>query len=172
MMHKAFILTGLLGALLSINPLAVAHNEAHHGHTQQAAAQLKDLSFGEAWSKELPPTAQNGIAFFSVTNTGKNDDKLIAAAAPVIAESAEIHAHIHENDLMRMVKVDDLEVAAGQTVVLEPSGYHIMLMGLKRPLVAGEQFPLQLTFEQSGEVELTVTVRPNDVVEAEHHHHH
>ena len=41
---------------------------------------------------------------------------------------------------------------------LAPGGYHVMLMGLKAPLKEGQSFPLTLTFEHAGKVEVEVMV--------------
>jgi copper(I)-binding protein len=54
-----------------------------------------------------------------------------------------------------------------------------MLMGLKKPLKAGESFPMQLSFRKAGKVQLTVTVMEvgaatkssQDEQMHQHHHH-
>ena len=51
---------------------------------------------------------------------------------------------------MKMRQVDAVPLPAGQAVTLSPGGYHIMLVDLKAPLVAGQSFPLTLTFEKAG----------------------
>jgi len=58
-----------------------------------------------------------------------------------------------------MRAVEGIEVPAGKRVVLAPKGTHIMLMGLAKPLVAGESFPLELRFAKAGELGVTVIVR-------------
>ena len=37
-----------------------------------------------------------------------------------------------------------------------PGSYHVMLIGLKKPLTAGERFPITLTFERAGNISVTV----------------
>ncbi len=58
-----------------------------------------------------------------------------------------------------MRAVEGIDVPAGKRVVLAPKGTHIMLMGLAKPLVAGETFPLELRFAKAGELGVTVVVR-------------
>jgi len=60
---------------------------------------------------------------------------------------------------MVMQPVDSVELPAGETVALEPGGYHIMLLQLAEPLVAGDTFDVTLTFEYAPEQTVTVEVR-------------
>ncbi len=57
-----------------------------------------------------------------------------------IAEVTELHAHVHEGDVMRMVKVDSIEIPAHSDLTLEPGGYHIMLIDLHKPLSCRPDF--------------------------------
>ncbi len=58
-----------------------------------------------------------------------------------------------ENNVMTMRPVPGgLEIKPGQTVKLEPGGYHVMFMQLKEPLKQGEVLKGELTFEKAGTV--------------------
>jgi copper(I)-binding protein len=74
-----------------------------------------------------------------------------------------------EGDVMRMRQVDAIDVPAGQAVELKPGSFHLMLMGLKAPLKAGDRFPLTLKFEKAGEVKVDVAVQTGPAA-AEHKH--
>jgi copper(I)-binding protein len=64
------------------------------------------------------------------------------------------------NGVMQMRQLaDGLPVPAGGSVVLKPGSYHVMLIGLKKPLTAGETFPLTLTFAKAGNISVTVAVQ-------------
>jgi copper(I)-binding protein len=76
-----------------------------------------------------------------------------------VAEVVELHTHVMDGTIMRMRKVDAIDVTGGSTTELKPGGLHVMLIGLKAPLKAGEKFPLTLKFERAGEVKLDVEVR-------------
>lgn len=65
----------------------------------------------------------------------------------------------HGDGTMSMQPVDGIEVPAGEEVVLEPGGFHIMLLELAEPLAEGEAFDLTLTFAEAGEQTVTVEVR-------------
>jgi copper(I)-binding protein len=60
---------------------------------------------------------------------------------------------------MTMRPIDSLELPAGETVTLEPGGYHIMLIDLVAPLETGQEIEVTLTFESAGERTITVPVQ-------------
>jgi copper(I)-binding protein len=125
-----------------------------------AAAQESDsdhLEFVHPWSRATAASAPNGVVYMAVTNTGDAPDLLIGAATPVAAE-VQIHMHEEVNGAMQMRRIDSIAIAPGETVLLEPDGKHLMLMGLTAPLVEGTMFPMTLIFERAGEVPIEVTV--------------
>lgn len=61
--------------------------------------------------------------------------------------------------MMTMRPVDRIPVAAGDSVALEPGGYHVMLLDLVAPLEVGSTIEVTLTFEEAGEQVVTVDVR-------------
>jgi copper(I)-binding protein len=84
-----------------------------------------------------------------LTLTASRDDRLIAVSSPVAGEG-QIHEMKVANGMMSMAELEDgLALPAGEAVALQPGGNHIMLIGLKQPLVAGEQVSLTLTFEHA-----------------------
>jgi len=63
--------------------------------------------------------------------------------------------------IMRMRELTDgLALPAGKAVALAPGGYHIVLVDLKQPLVAGQVIPVQLRFQAAPPLDLQVTVAP------------
>lgn len=89
------------------------------------------------------------------------------------AKAAEIHHMTNEGGVMKMRAVDALALPPGETVALEPGGYHVMLLDIARPLKAGERVGLVLVIEQSGKrVELPVRAQIRPLVEEEDPHAH
>jgi len=111
----------------------------------------------DAWARASAGAASNGAAYVTLTG-GKQADSLTGASTPV-ADMTMVHQSAMQGGQMHMSHVDALAVPAGQTVMLSPGGYHIMLMGLHKPLQAGDQFPLTLTFAHTQPTTVTVTVR-------------
>jgi copper(I)-binding protein len=60
---------------------------------------------------------------------------------------------------MTMQEVEAIELGAGDTVNLEPGGYHIMLLDLVEPLEVGDTFDVTLDFETADDLVVTVEVR-------------
>jgi periplasmic copper chaperone A len=77
-----------------------------------------------------------------------------------VADKLQIHEMKVENGVMQMREISGgLSIPAGGSVVLKPGSYHVMLIGLKKPLTAGATFPLTLTFEKAGTISVTVPVQ-------------
>ncbi len=116
-----------------------------------------DIMVKNAWSRASAGMANAGAAFMEIHNMGKTDDKLVSASSNISAKG-ELHTHKMDGDIMKMRRVDFIPVAAGGSTELKPGSYHVMFMGLKNKLIEGESFPLTLTFEKAGNVNLTVKV--------------
>lgn len=98
-----------------------------------------------------------GGAFMILENSG-DDDRLIAAKSNV-AQTIELHTHLMQDGVMSMVAVDGgIPLPANETVMLEPGGYHIMMIGLHAPLVKGETVDMILVFEKAGEIPVSVPI--------------
>lgn len=111
----------------------------------------------DAWARATPPGVDVGAAYLSIMGGSKND-RLVGASTERAAMT-HLHVAAESGGVATMRPVDGIAVPAGKQVVLAPKGTHIMLMGLARPLAAGETFPLVLRFEGSGEQTVQVTVR-------------
>jgi len=91
-------------------------------------------------------------AFGTLTNNGDTDDALVAAACD-IAGMVQIHETVDNGDGGgTMQPVDEIAIPAGETVKLEPGGYHVMLMGLTQELKAGDTITITLTFKSGTEI--------------------
>ena len=53
---------------------------------------------------------------------------------------------------------DGLEIKPGQTVELNPGGYHVMFVGLKKQLMQGDHFKATLEFAKAGKVDVDFSV--------------
>ncbi len=117
---------------------------------------LGTLTIGHPHARPTAPSQPTGGGYLTVVNNGVAD-RLLSATSPV-AESVQLHSMRMEGDVMRMRKVDAIELPPGKTVELRPGGLHLMLVGLRTPLAPGETFPMTLRFEKAGEVKVDVKV--------------
>jgi copper(I)-binding protein len=129
---------------------------------------LGAITIGHPYARATGAGQPTGGGYMSFANAGPAD-KLVAISADV-STSVELHSMTMEGDVMRMRQVDAIELAAGKTVELKPGGYHVMFVGLKAPLKAGDKFPVTLKFEKAGEVEVIVNVEAPAAAAAEHKH--
>lgn len=110
------------------------------------------------WLRESIPGQPNGAGFGMLSNSGDQDVLLIGASSSIAAD-IEIHQHVREGEQMRMEQMDALVVPAGESVSLQPGGYHLMLLGLTEPLTIDEQHEVTLIFSDGSEITVTAPVR-------------
>ena len=122
------------------------------------AALAEGLTVTNSWSRSTPPGAKVGVVYFTLKNDTKKSDRLLKLSAPV-AEKIEVHRTEVLDGIARMREVAVLHVDAGQTLEFRPGGMHVMLTGLKKPLVAGTSYELDLLFEVAGPRKVRVEVR-------------
>lgn len=125
---------------------------------QAAFAAGPVIEVEDPWARESPPMVTNGAAYMTLVNRGDETDRLMSVSGEV-AETIELHAHLMEGTVMKMRKIQGIEVNPGEPAILQPGGTHVMLIGLKAPLVKGSSFPLTLHFEKAGDIPVQVAVR-------------
>ena len=121
-----------------------------------AAGDASNITVEHPWARPTAGAATTGAAYFTVTDRG-SADHLVGVSTP-IAASAELHETINDNGIMKMRPAPSIALDPGKPVALKPSGYHVMLTGLKSPLKVGGSFPLTLTFEHAQPITVTAKV--------------
>ena len=117
-----------------------------------------ELAVSNAWSRTTPPGVTVGVVYFTLKNDTGKSDRLLKLSTPV-ATKVQVHRTEILDGIARMREVAVLHVDAGQTLEFAPNGMHVMLMGLKKPLVEGQKFDLELLFEVAGPRKVKVVVR-------------
>lgn len=121
-------------------------------HAQDAS--VGNMKISAAWSRATPKSASVGGGYMKITNAGNEADRLVGGSSEV-ASRFEVHAMSMDNGVMKMRSIPNgIEIKPGQTVTLDPGGYHIMLVGLKKQLVQGERFKVTLEFAKAGKVDV------------------
>lgn len=111
-----------------------------------------------AWARATPPGSETAAVYLTIRG-GAGADRLESASTPR-ATMTHLHSVDDSGGMTRMRAVDGLDVPAGHDVTLAPQGLHLMLMGVDRPLVAGERFPVTLHFTHGGDLVVDVQVVP------------
>lgn len=148
-------LAAALGLCAALSPLA-AHAEAGADATVQAEA--NGITIADAYARSAGKMAKAGAAFMAVTNSTGTDDRITEARSD-IAERVELHTHIVTDGVARMTKLEEgIPVPAGETVMLERGGLHVMFMGLRQGMEEGGTVKVTLVFENAGEIPVAIPV--------------
>ena len=139
-MKRAFPLLAL--ALLACSP---------------AATEGPDVQAEAAWARATPAGKAVSAAYLTISNRGGADDALLAVTSS--SGTAEVHSTSMDGGIMRMRKLDSLPLPAGSTVKLEPGGAHMMLTGLREPLLEGKSIELTLRFRKSSQQTVAAEIR-------------
>lgn len=114
-----------------------------------------NISVTDAWVRATMPGQPVGSAYMQIQSDA--DARLVGVSSSVVPR-VEVHEMKMDGDVMRMREVKAVDLPKGKTVSLEPGGFHIMLMNLKKPIAAGDVIPLTLVIESGGKQQ-TVEVK-------------
>ena len=121
-----------------------------------ATAAHAQVTVDKPWVRTTVAQQTTSAAYLTITSA--QGGKLVDASSPV-ASSVEVHEMKMDGDLMKMRSVDALPLPAGKPVEMKPNGFHMMLMGLKAPLKAGDVVPIKLVVEDAKGKRQTVDVK-------------
>lgn len=130
-----------------------------------------EVRVNDPYARAVPAMMKNSAVFMSLDNTGGTDHAIVAASSSA-AEVIELHTHVQDGDVMRMRKIDDIVIKAGEKTVLEPGGLHIMLLGLTGPLTPETSIELELTFADGTQKTVVAPVRKAGGMHEGHGKHH
>ena len=136
----------------------------------------QEVAASKAWVRGAVPGQNATGAFMEITAT--TDSSLVAAASP-LAKSVEIHEMVMEGGIMKMRAVKSVALPAGKTVEFKPGAYHIMLIGLTKPLSKGSTVPIELSLQAKDQKRSVLKVNAEvrelgaaaPMMEGHEHHH-
>jgi copper(I)-binding protein len=114
------------------------------------------VTIERAWARATVPNQTSTGAFMQLT---AQQDLVLTGATSPVAGMVEVHEMKMDKDVMRMRPAGDLPLKAGQSIELKSGGLHIMMMGLKKQLKAGDAVPLTLQFKAADGRVLQVEVK-------------
>lgn len=120
-----------------------------------AAAQSAQLEMKDIWARDTVGSVANAAVYMTITSP--TPDRLLAASTSAAAKT-DLMTMAGGSSAMEMKYIKGIDIPASKPVSLNPTGLHVWLTGLKHPLVAGQTFPLTLTFEKAGQRTITVPI--------------
>lgn len=161
-MKRRVMCVSIAAAMMVCAGAAHANVKAEKPHalvSQQEPMKSASIEVTDAYAFPSLGLNRPSVAFLTMKNTSDTTRTLISASADEWCDHAELHEHTTVKNVMQMRKVDGITIAAHATTELKPMGYHVMLMGMKKPLRAGEKITLTLRFDDDSVLEVPVNVR-------------
>ena len=116
-----------------------------------------DIEAHDYWARAALKDG-NGAAYMILHNHSTEDDELVGVSADV-ATAAEIHlSQMKADGTMEMIQQESIALPVDADVELKPGSYHVMLIGLKQDLKAGDEITLTLHFKNHEDITLTIPV--------------
>lgn len=123
-----------------------------------AAVAANGIAISGAFARATPPGAPVGGGYLTITNNGATADRLLSASSPA-AGAVSLHEMKMQGDVMKMRDLaDGIDIPAGGTVTLTPSGLHMMFEHLHGGFVQGKTVPVTLTFQKAGAITVKLDV--------------
>ena len=115
------------------------------------------ISVENAYIRSSIPGTTITSSYMVIENKGEKTVTLVGANSK-ISPRIEIHQHSMSDGMMHMRQLDSIEIKAKQRIVLQPSGLHLMIFGIKNPLQTQQQIELTLNFSNNLPVTIQVPV--------------
>ena len=103
----------------------------------------------------------NSAVYFVIQNHNAEADNVIGASTD-IANAAEIHESKMDGDVMMMQQRESVALDSSAKVEFMPGGLHIMLIGLKQDINAGDEIEVTLQFMNSPDLTVKAMVKDAD----------
>lgn len=113
--------------------------------------------------RAMPPGAPASGAYVTLMNHSEQERFLVDVESSA-ADTVEIHVSEMQGDTMVMNRVQQIAVPAHGQATLKPGGYHIMMIGLAKPLKAGDQVAFTLVMKNGERIPMQAPVlAPEDM---------
>ena len=145
---KSVLLAAMLATTLTVAATAASAHEYKAG----------SIEIKHPWSRATPKGAPVAGGYMKLINTGTAPDRLIGGSSEV-AGKFEIHEMSTDNGVMKMrMLTNGIEIKPGQTVEFKHGSYHLMFVGVSKPLEQGKRVKGTLEFEKAGKVDVEYAV--------------
>ena len=109
------------------------------------------IAVGHVWG--LPSESNETQVFVPISNRGQVADELGAARSPICTM-----IELRQNNRYDDPALKSIELQPGKPVAMRKGARHLRLIGLTKPLKAGDHFEMTLDFLKAGETVVEVIV--------------
>ncbi|MFT7223020.1 MAG: copper(I)-binding protein [Cellvibrionaceae bacterium] len=118
-----------------------------------------ELLVRDPWVRATPAGMQNTAIYFELINRSETTLTLVEVSSDR-AIRAELHQHLMEAGLMKMEKVESVEIPAGSSINFKPGGYHVMMIGLNKTIEHDEKIEVSLILASGVRKTIVAIARP------------
>ena len=122
-----------------------------------ASPALAELTISEARIKSPLPGQTVSAGYFEATNTGAETISIVGVSSDS-APRLEIHTHKEEDGMMRMVKLDQVDIEPGQSLTFVEGGHHLMVFEPDYKTLASGEFDFIFELDDGSQVEVIASV--------------
>lgn len=122
------------------------------------AAQATTVTARDAFAFETPAGRKVTAVFVILENRG-SAARAVVSGATAVADTLELHEMKRGGGMMQMSPVKAIDIPGGGTAELRPGGLHLMLFGVRKPLVAGDTIAVTLTLDDGTKLPFAAAVR-------------
>jgi hypothetical protein len=116
-----------------------------------------EIVIDNAWVRP-DPLWENAAGYFNVTNFGGESDTLLGVSI-AISDTERMHQTVMDGEIHKMLPVENLEIAPGESIAFMPMSYHVMMIDLTAGLEYGQSISIAFEFEKSGTIEIQAEIR-------------
>ena len=128
-----------------------------------AVRDQSEVLIRDGWVQEGPPSQTITAAYMTIENHTGAEISLRAASTEV-AQTVELHKMELVGGMMKMRRVETIDILAGGTAELKPGGFHLMVIGLKKELKEGDKVTITLEFSNGLRKTITIPVKPRSAM--------
>lgn len=118
------------------------------------------IEVSDVWARTATEGTNSAI-YFVIQNHNADADELIGVTSNV-ADAVEVHESKMEGDVMMMQQMESVTLDPSVKVEFMPGGLHVMLIGLKQDLNAGDEVEVTLQFTNSPDLTVKAIVKDPD----------
>ncbi len=129
------------------------------------------VSITEVWIAEAPPVSKVHAGYFIIKNAQASAVSLTGVSSKSYRK-IELHRSLEKDGVATMEAQDTVTIAAGDKLVFEPGGYHLMLFDPAKPYESGDTLDLSFKLDNGETLTVEAVIKKRATMKSDEHHHH